>query len=686
MKKVLLLGLALVLGLAVVSQAQLRTHGIPTKVLNQKAISVDPVPVTQASTVITPKPNRTKSAKVVDIITLGTAANALGWGYGSGTYKHMWADNELQAISMIHRMGPGSSPPSFSGYLAFDHALNYGATAGDWSLGYQIYAAVLNAGGTYYADAARYPQGGLYNPAGNTDPTNSYFVYFAPNLSYANTGGTWGGYSYGRSHWGTQSDTTKHMDWYNPPPNRYGIAEGFTITPLGKAFSIDRGYDANTSVYDDNLYLETGTWDNTTHDFSYTPSELPCPSPTGTAGMPTTAKVAADPGGTDVWVVTIANNGAASPVFDSTYYPIFYHSSDGGATWGAPIAITLDGPNGLPAIKNYISDSRLAQLYTTVPPRDQVAYTTAFDCDLTVDKWRNPHLLVDICLPGTGFTIYVPDGSNSPLFDSTLAMFDIYSTDRGITWCARMVGIMKHFDCATTSSGSAAPIYNRPNISRNEFGDKIFYTWLDSWGSSATDNSAPDVFARGWDLLTNQLTNNNGLDAGTNVTFLSNVTGTAFAGDQAQIVFSKPDGSWQIPIVTEGVTGLVLDNPVTFYYISDFSYTQSNFTIAGTGPTWGTSCVPAFPTGISDQNAAKLTASVYPNPLKGIASIKVTVPQQGTVTIQITNLVGQTVMSLTKNVETTETFNLDASQLTSGVYFYTVKQGNQKVTGKIIVE
>jgi hypothetical protein len=78
MKKVLLLGLALVLGLAVVSQAQLRTHGIPTKVLNQKAISVDPVPVTQASTVITPKPNRTKSANVVDIITLGTAANALG--------------------------------------------------------------------------------------------------------------------------------------------------------------------------------------------------------------------------------------------------------------------------------------------------------------------------------------------------------------------------------------------------------------------------------------------------------------------------------------------------------------------------------------------------------------------------------------------------------------------------------
>ena len=116
----------------------------------------------------------------------------------------MWADNSLKAISMIHRMGPGSTPPSFSGYLGFDHALNYGATAGDWSINYQVYAAMLNSGGTYYLDAARYPQGGLYNPEGNTDPTNSYLTYFAANLSYANSGGTWGGYSYGRSHWGTQ--------------------------------------------------------------------------------------------------------------------------------------------------------------------------------------------------------------------------------------------------------------------------------------------------------------------------------------------------------------------------------------------------------------------------------------------------------------------------------------------------
>ena len=75
MKKVLLLGLTLVLGLAVVSQAQVRVKGnfTPTKYSNQNAISVDPVSTSQGSTVVTPVPNKTKSANVVNIVTLGPA-------------------------------------------------------------------------------------------------------------------------------------------------------------------------------------------------------------------------------------------------------------------------------------------------------------------------------------------------------------------------------------------------------------------------------------------------------------------------------------------------------------------------------------------------------------------------------------------------------------------------------------
>jgi hypothetical protein len=83
-----------------------------------------------------------------------------------------------------------------------------------------------------------------------------------------------------------------------------------------------------------------------------------------------------------------------------------------------------------------------------------------------------------------------------------------------------------------------------------------------------------------------------------------------------------------------------------------------------------------------------LTASIYPNPVHGLATLKVNTPQSGNLNIEVTNLVGQTMMNLNKGVVNSgdHSFNLDATRLTSGVYFYTVKLNNQKVTGKMIVE
>jgi hypothetical protein len=68
--------------------------------------------------------------------------------------------------------------------------------------------------------------------------------------------------------------------------------------------------------------------------------------------------------------------------------------------------------------------------------------------------------------------------------------------------------------------------------------------------------------------------------------------------------------------------------------------------------------------------------------------LKVSAPQSGSLSIEVTNLVGQSMMNLNKGVVASgdHSFNLDATQLTSGVYFYTVRLNNQKVTGKMIVE
>jgi hypothetical protein len=225
----------------------------------------------------------------------------------------------------------------------------------------------------------------------------------------------------------------------------------------------------------------------------------------------------------------------------------------------------------------------------------------------------------------------------------------------------------------------------------NETGDHVFFTWLDTTDPNATSNSAPDIFARGWNLLTNKLTNANGKDDGTNATYLSDVTQAAAAGDASPFAFTKADGSGHyIPMMCESLTGGDYSQPVTFKYITNFSYTDNAATYsipAGSG-LGGSLCNTIYLGNNDTRSMTNLTASIYPNPVHGLATLKVNTPQSGNLNIEVTNLVGQTMMNLNKGVVNSgdHSFNLDATRLTSGVYFYTVKLNNQKVTGKMIVE
>jgi hypothetical protein len=76
----------------------------------------------------------------------------------------------------------------------------------------------------------------------------------------------------------------------------------------------------------------------------------------------------------------------------------------------------------------------------------------------------------------------------------------------------------------------------------------------------------------------------------------------------------------------------------------------------------------------------------YPNPVNGTTSFVISVDKPANVVVNVTNLVGQTIMTMSKEVSNTQKFILDCASLTSGVYFYTVKSGNQSVTKKMIVQ
>jgi hypothetical protein len=671
MKKIVLFSLMMIAGIVVLAQGLHLRPGIPTaKAVQSQQTAVEPAK-SMVPLPVTPNSSNTKGTDVVNILTLGTAANAYTYGYAGGQKTIVWADDSLDAIINVHRMGPGTTPPGFSGYLSVDLGVNGAATIGDWTLNWQIYASTLNTGGTYFLDAARYPQGGIYAPPGTTSVNDAYAVYFAPNLS-TNGNPTWGGYSYGRTKLGNQSDSTKHMRWYNPPPYTY-ISDGFEITQKGIVLEtdIDQEWSGTTFVaYHENLILGRGVWNTGTNDFDYTFSTIPFP--TTDAQRPLDDRVAASPDGNTVWIVSLSNNGGAVQVGDSgTYYPILFRSTNGGSNWDSPIAVQLDGPNGIPAIVyNFLSDYRIEQLYGQMVSREEIPYTTGFDCDIVVDKWGNPHIGVVVGVAAGNYAIAIGD--------SAFAVFDIYSTDKGATWNAVRMGQPWTFrgyypDDTYTED-------NRVNIASNEAGEFVFVTYQDTQIPGTTDNNYPDVFARGFNLLENKITSDAGVDQAENVTFLSDITQEAFFECTSHYVFSKPNGGHTIPIVTVGMTAPDPALPVTFKYVSDFSFDPGDYTIGVTNPP--------FPVGISEENEDILSVMVSPNPVSDMATLTINLKKSGNLSVIILNTLGQRVMSMEKGMVQagSQQFTIDASRLPAGVYFCIVQINDKKITSRMIVK
>jgi len=92
-----------------------------------------------------------------------------------------------------------------------------------------------------------------------------------------------------------------------------------------------------------------------------------------------------------------------------------------------------------------------------------------------------------------------------------------------------------------------------------------------------------------------------------------------------------------------------------------------------------------------DVKQQKITFSVdqnVPNPFDGFTEVNVNHQYAGDISLKVTNITGQTLTTQEKKnvLPGVSKFVIDGRGLSPGVYFYTVQQGNQKITKKMIVE
>jgi hypothetical protein len=652
MKRILLGVLVSLFAVSVMAQTPKETVGVP-----QKYVIDMPVNLTVPMNYVVGQPIKqvNKMGRAITIIpTGGISANAYGLYAGGKTA--LWACPTLNAVSFIHRAGatPGS------GFLEADISKDGGAT---W-LGAQ--------GPTYSPDNvvhfnARYPQAVIYNPTGNTNPDNAYVISMAATLDASND--AWGGVGYGTYKIdGTstlQGSLTSGNGVYNLIPT------AMTINSDGKVLGADACIPGALD-YNDTLVFYKGAFNATTQEMEFTTQlqYFHCSDgstlSTAEKEWPVEIKVAFHPTNPNIGYMATITHTDITLVPEEGYYPVILKTTDGGATWGAPIAIPLKNFGDLIS-QSFISDQELADLFSPgLPPdRADMWFRTAFDMDFVVDGNGNPHIAVAI-FPGdngrglTSFSVY---GSSDPK-----AMFDIWSPDGGTTWEAQMLGRLMTF------RGTFVDISEdtRPQAATTADGSKVFFSWIDtdtikfpSAVGVAPTNVLPDIFVVGFDPVNDKIT------PVMNVTDGTIADGAAFMGTMSQFVFGNT-GSYKIPLVFQDMDPANPLGQVTFKYVHGFEILDADFK----------------PIGIENTTAQNFSVSQnYPNPFNGFTNIDVNLLEGASVNFAVHNLMGQLVYSKDYGFVAPGAHKIEFNaSLNSGIYVYTVQVGNETIVRKMTVK
>jgi hypothetical protein len=573
MKKILLFTLLICFGLFSMAQTkfQVKDNLKATKSLLIKS-SDEVLDGQTTNPYLKPVNHSNNGTDEITVIEIGAAANA--YGLYNGGHTCVWVENDINSVSFTHRMeippnGPGS------GYIAYDFSTDGGAT---WLVNNQVYeapTALYNA---------RYPQGLIYNPEGNTDPSQAFFNYFVAVLDQTN-GDSWGGYGWGGNFLtNIPPEPTQTNQESRPGEGIYqNVPDAFHITPNGNTFVVEPALvDGFFVNYTGELLFTNGVFNTETNDYEYTQELFEAPIASEPIDCTiASSRIAFSPDGQTGYVALLTNNGENTEESYGCYYPVLYKSTDGGESWDEEaINVQLGGPDGLEAVLNYMSDETLAQIYEPpIPPRDEIPFTTAFDLDFVVDAYGNPHILTTVGIGSQEWSIYT-SATGEPC-NGWIAMLHIYTTDDE-TWMCDTLYTPNTF----RGEFGADPISedNRPQISITPDGKKLFFSWIDTDQPTVVDNIYPDIYCVGYDVDHNVYTEEDGNYKLWNVTTMTAAWMSAYMATQSYYVFDNGN-SWEMPFVYQEMDINDPAQPVQYWYIKDFVITSEFFPIPSNNQT-----------------------------------------------------------------------------------------------------
>lgn len=670
MKKQLLFGFAAFAALAATAQNSNKVLTNPSvkKVSTFKSYKIDE-PVNKQSKSSAISSNKVAGAPYKRI---GGSTNA--YGVQSTEGRALTYNEAINTLGMVIRKQAGWTGVTGGnpGTMAYTYSQNSGTS---WD------STIIVANST---KLMRHPGGTIYNPAGNTTPSNAYAVASGP----WHPGASWQGDFFASKQLSFPGNNTSgsaifvdnlaltstqrkqdfaRCDMQATADGKVHVLGGLygdinSGTVAGQAF---RGTMINTGIFNAGSF--TWTLDSLKPNFKL-----------DGAGDPqnwTQYNMAWSEDGQTGYVVFIGvDANAVAGTNANTFSPYVFKTTNGGASWArhAP----LFDFSTIPAVGD--------RVYSTWDGLVKPWVSAGEGTSATVDANGNLHFLCTFTSGASDHPDSLGYTFNIDYTNTWSYVTDFNTTSTG--WCAIVLDSLKSEgpDAANsnwTSSTGGVGFDARLQISRTTDGQKIFYSWTDSDQSITGEvyNKLPNIFMKAYDLATNMVTDTKDMTGGK--------VGPAYASYwmlTSPIVMNPSAGFWLVPAIYTGSDDGSMDGDVavSYYFIDDNAFTSSDFSMAVAG-----NC-PAVITGIKQQSTAFENLNFYPNPTSSNGTIEVVLNENVKMDIAVLNSVGQTVYSTTLSGNAgSNKVELNLSDLSSGLYFYQVKlEGGKAITKKFAVE
>lgn len=637
-------------------------------------------------------PVKNNKSNLTAKVTAVTASRITGsmnvFGYLVSTSRSLSYNKGVNTVSFVHRKSGTytAASNSNSGTIVAMIGANAAAT---WD------STCIWTNGT---NLARYPQGGIYNPLGNTNKNNAYVVGMGPITGGSGWLGNWYA-SKTLNGAGTNAPGTgsSMQAFLNATPtlkvhhfSRYSFSsiDGGLVRSMGTILNDPAG-TTNVTYGVRGAVMVKGQFNAGAFVWSVDSFVPPVNSRTDGSKLVVGESVQAwNNAGTIGYVVML---GSRSGTGNTTkgYQPIVYKTTNSGASWSL-----------LPA--NDFTTNQFKGLTDRLYP---VNNSTAVICpnfsgsegnDAVVDANGNLHYTSMVYghysnhVDSLGYRYTF--GTEQYSYDYSGAfgyptIYDFYTTSAG-GWKYHIVDSMGTEGPSGTSgqpgyntnpwsdgSGGKMALDARLQMSRTDDGAKVYYSWSESDSAivGLKWNAYPDIKMKGYDVATDKLTGR------------INVSGGVTGADQQAYYQYMCDRAIGTSTACTEVPFTITYNgtndgsvPVNTYYLKGNSICAASFTANA-----------LHPTAVSEIAKENVTFNVmnFPNPANGATTILVGLKDAANFDVAIYNAVGQVVDTYKVNGQAgANEIHIDLSKFAAGVYVYNVKVGNTTVTKKLIVE